>query len=310
VAPAAAGRRTVVIGRAMRRVIDVATELGYLDGLPAFLSEDEFGYFPRNKILLLCTGSQGEDRAALSRISRNDHPRVALSPGDLVIFSSRTIPGNEKAVNELINGLAAQSVDVLTDRDDLVHVSGHPRRDELVEMFGWLKPELVVPVHGEPMHLKAQAELAAAAGLETVVGGNGKMIRLAPGPAVVIDEIEPGLLFRDGELLLAPEASGVAERRRLAFAGAAFATVVLDGTFRLDEDPHVALFGIPAHDAAGEPFQTIIEDAIIQAVESIPRARRRDLKLVEQASRRAVRSTLAQRWGKKPSCRVVVIQSV
>ena len=307
-AAAANDRHVVVMGRAMRRVIDVSIDCGFMDGLPPFLSEDDFGHLPREKVLVLLTGSQGEERAALARIARDDHPRVALSPGDRVIFSSRTIPGNEKAVNEVMNGLALQGIDVITDADALVHTSGHPRRDELKTLYGWLKPKVLVPVHGEPVHLAAQAELARAAGIdEVVMGGNGKMIRLAPSPAEVIDEIPVDVLLLDGKLLRAPDDANVRERRSLAFAGVITAVVTLDERFELDDDPQCMLVGIPDRDDEGETFREILVDEIAGAVESIPRHRRRDKDVVAQAARRAIRSTMSQRWGKKPISHVFVV---
>src|SRR6201999_3390868 len=139
------------------------------DGVPAFRSVESYGYLPPDKVLALCTGSQGEPRAALSRIANDDHPEVTLNKGDRVIFSSRTIPGNEKAVGAIINGLITQGVEVITDRTDLVHVSGHPRRDELRDMISWVRPHLLIPVHGEPLHLHEHAKLARAAGVPKVL---------------------------------------------------------------------------------------------------------------------------------------------
>lgn len=307
-AAAAADRHVVVMGRAMRRVIDVATECGFMEGLPPLLSEDDFGHLPRDKVLVLLTGSQGEERAALARIANDEHPRVALSPADRVIFSSRTIPGNEKAVNAVVNGLAMQGIEVITDSDALVHTSGHPRRDELVEMYRWLKPKVLVPVHGEPMHLTAQAALARQAGIEeVVVTANGKMVRLSPSPAQVVDEVIADVLLMDGRLLRSPEDSNVRERRSLAFAGVVSAVVTLDERFELDDDPDLVLFGIPLRDDDGESFRDQLIDEVAGAVESIPRHRRRDKEVVAQAARRAIRALMAQRWGKKPMCHVFVV---
>ena len=148
-----AGREVVVVGRAMERVAQVARECGYLDGVQSFRGMDLYGHFPPDKVLALCTGSQGEPRAALARIANNDHPMVTLNKGDSVIFSSRTIPGNEKAVGDIINGLVSQGVEVITDRTHLVHVSGHPRRDELRDIISWVRPQILIPVHGEALHL-------------------------------------------------------------------------------------------------------------------------------------------------------------
>src|ERR1043165_2922225 len=162
---AAAGRGVVVVGRAMDRVAQVARENGYLEGIGEFRGVDVYGHLPPDKVVALCTGSQGEPRAALSRIAMDDHPEVAFSRGDRVIFSSRAIPGNEKAVMRVINGLVSQGIEVITDRTHLVHVSGHPRMDELRDMIGWVRPQILLPVHGEPLHLAEHAALARRAGV-------------------------------------------------------------------------------------------------------------------------------------------------
>ncbi|GAB5376876.1 MAG: ribonuclease J [Acuticoccus sp.] len=306
-AAVASDRHVVVMGRAMRRVISVAAECGFMDGLPSPLAEDDFAHLPRDKVLVLLTGSQGEDRAALARIANGDHPRVAFSPGDRVIFSSRTIPGNEKAVNGVINGLTLQGVEVVTDHEALVHTSGHPRRDELSEMYRLVRPKIVVPVHGEPMHLAAQAALAREAGIEEVViTENGKMLRLAPGPVTVVDEVLTDVLLVDGRLLRTPEDANVRERRALSFAGFVSAMVTLDERLEMDDTPQVNLVGVPARDDNGEAFADALVAAVESAVESIPRRRRSDPDLVAKAVRRAIRSHLAQRWGKKPLCHVFV----
>ena len=176
------GREVVVVGRAMERVVQVARETGYLDGVQNFRSAELYGHFPPDKVLALCTGSQGEPRAALARIANDDHPQVTLNKGDCVIFSSRTIPGNEKAVGSIINGLIGQGIEVITDRTHLVHVSGHPRRDELRDMIGWVRPQLLIPVHGEALHLFEHAKLARAAGVPKVlICRNGDLVKAGTG---------------------------------------------------------------------------------------------------------------------------------
>ena len=181
-AAAACDREVVLVGRAMERISQVARETGYLDGIRDFRSVDIYGHLPPDKVLALCTGSQGEPRAALSRIAQDDHPEVAFSRGDRVIFSSRAIPGNEKAVMRVINGLVSQGIEVITDRTHLVHVSGHPRMDELRDMIGWVRPQILLPVHGEPLHMAEHAALARRAGVGQVVQcRDGELLRLAPG---------------------------------------------------------------------------------------------------------------------------------
>src|SRR5262245_3719429 len=186
-AAAAAGREVVVVGRAMDRVEQVARETGYLEDINDFRTVEAYGYLPPDKVVALCTGSQGEPRAALARIAEDQHPEVTLQKGDLVIFSSRTIPGNEKAVGRIVNGLVRQGIEVITDRTHLVHVSGHPRRAEMAELYGWVRPRIAVPVHGEALHLAEHAKLARAAGVpEVVLCGDGDLLQLAPGAAGVI----------------------------------------------------------------------------------------------------------------------------
>ncbi|MBA5776511.1 ribonuclease J [Stappia sp. F7233] len=303
----AAEREVVVMGRSMRRVIDVATELGYMDGLPPFLDEEAFGYLPRDKVVALLTGSQGEARAAMARVAAGDHRNVVLSRRDQVIFSSRTIPGNEKAVNAIINQLVEQGIEVITDRDGLVHVSGHPRRGELVQLYDLLKPEALIPAHGEALHLEAQRQLAQEHGIgESLVARNGDMVRLVPGPVEIVDEVPVGLSVRDGNILGDPEETGVRERRKLSFAGAVVVTLAVDGKGMLLGEPEVALFGLPDADGRGDTFEEIVIDAVTGAVGSIPKGRRRDKDLVAEAARRAARAAVQERWGKKPVTRAIV----
>ncbi len=295
-----AGRDVVVIGRALHRALDVARELGYLDGLPEFLDQDAFANLQRNKVVALMTGSQGEPRAALSRIASGDHRAVKLAPGDRVIFSCRTIPGNERAVNTIINALVDLGAEIVTDRDGLVHTSGHPRRDELRQLYDWIKPEVVVPVHGEALHLHEQAKVARSSGIPRVVEArNGHLVRLAPGPAEIIDTVRHGRLYRDGRLLVSHESSGVADRRRLGFAGIVSVSIVLSDSGDVLEDPKVALLGLPESDGEGEMLSAIAEDAVDDALDGLPKRRRRDADEVRRAVRRAVRGEIDAAWGKK-----------
>jgi ribonuclease J len=303
-----AEREVVLVGRAMERVAQVARETGYLDGVQDFRSAQSYGYLPPDKVLALCTGSQGEPRAALSRIAEDEHPEVTLARGDRVIFSSRAIPGNEKAVGRVINGLIAQGVEVITDRTHLVHVSGHPRRDELREMIGWVRPQILIPAHGEALHLAEHAELARRAGVPHVlVCRNGDLVRLAPGGVEIIDEVPSGRLYKDGSVLVDAEARTVAARRRLSFSGIVTVALAMSEKGVLLADPEVELIGIPEADAAGQSMTAIARDAVEDALESMPKPRRRDQDAVAEAVRRAVRSAIAQRWNKKPICHVHVL---
>ena len=305
----AADREIVVVGRAMERVVQVARECGYLDGTPSFRGMDLYGHFPPDKVLAICTGSQGEPRAALARIANNDHPAVTLNKGDTVIFSSRTIPGNEKAVGSIINGLVAQGVEVITDRTHLVHVSGHPRRDELRDIIAWVRPQILIPVHGEALHLSEHAKLARTAGVPKVITcRNGDLVRLGPGEPGIIDELPAGRLYKDGTILEDAKSRAVVERRRMGFAGCAFVAIAVTEKGELADDPEVDLIGIPEKNAEGELLEEIAFDVVVSTIEGLPRARRRDPDALAESVRRAVRAAVSEHWGKKPLCFVHVLE--
>ncbi|MQX25455.1 MBL fold metallo-hydrolase [Sinorhizobium meliloti] len=303
----AAGREVLLLGSSMKRVVDVARDVGLMDGVKPFLAEDEFGYIPRDKVVVILTGSQGEPRAALAKIARDEMRNVAFSAGDTIVFSSRTIPGNEKAINDIKNGLIEQGIHIITDSEALVHVSGHPRRTELQQMYQWVKPQILVPVHGEAAHLTAHAELGLQSGIPSVPRlRNGEMLRLAPGPAEVIDEAPHGRIYKDGTLIGDFEEMGIGERRKLSFAGHVSVSVVLDSRYDFLGDPDVVPIGLPEFDDEGEAMEDTLYDAVLGAVESIPRAKRKDLAMLQEAVRRAVRSTTNQVWGKKPVVTVFI----
>jgi len=304
----AAEREVVLVGRAMERVVQVARETGYLDGVQEFRSAEAYGYLPPDKVVALCTGSQGEPRAALARIAQDEHPDIALSRGDRVIFSSRPIPGNEKAIARVVNGLVEQGVEVITDRTHLVHVSGHPRRDELRDMIGWVRPQILIPAHGEALHLAEHAALARAAGVPKVlVCRNGDLVRLAPDGPQIADEVPSGRLYKDGSLLINAEAKTVVARRRLSFGGMVSVALALNDKGQLMADPEVELIGLPEADVDGVSMLSIARETVEQAFESLPKPRRRDPQSVAEAVRRAVRGRIAERWNKKPVCHVHVL---
>ncbi len=296
----AADREVVVVGRAMERVVQVARETGYLEGVQEFRGMDVYGHLPNDKVVALCTGSQGEPRAALARIAKDEHPEVTLSRGDMAIFSSRPIPGNEKAISTIINGLIDQGVRVITDRTHLVHVSGHPRQDELKDMIGWVKPRLLIPVHGEALHLAEHADLARSLGVAVGMCRNGDLVKLAPGDPGIIDEVPAGRLYKDGHLLVDAQARTIADRKRLSMSGIISVALALTEKGQLAADPEVEMIGIPETTAGGEPMIEIAMDAIMETVETLPKARRRDPDSVAEAVRRSVRATVAEQWGKKP----------
>lgn len=300
-----AGRKVLLVGRSMKRSVAVAEELGYLEGLDPFVDEEEFGYIQRDKLVMILTGSQGEQRAALAKLSRDEMHTLSLAAGDTVIYSSRSIPGNEKAIIDTQNRLIDKGVRIITDHDALVHVSGHPRRNELLKMYDWVKPEILVPVHGEAMHLTAQTALGRQAGIKKVAEiRNGDILRLAPGAPEVIDEAPVGRIYKDGLLIGNEDELGVNERRKLSHVGHVSIALLMDKQQELLEEPQLVCFGLPENDGNGLILDHEILDTIDKTIDSIPRNRRRDNDTVTEAVRRAVRAVVNEIWGKKPVCTV------
>jgi ribonuclease J len=294
------GRKVALVGRAMHKITDAARQTGYLKNFPSLIDEEEAAQLPPNRVLYLVTGSQGEPRAALNRIADNNHPNVSLGKGDAVIFSSRVIPGNEIGIFEMQNKLAALGVELLTSEDHFVHVSGHPCRDELAQMYRWTRPQISVPVHGELRHQTEHARLARSLQVpQAIVPTNGELIRLAPGRAGVIDEVPSGRIHRDGRILI-EEGVGLSKKRRaLAFAGMIAITAVLDGKGRVAGAPSVIIEGIP------EPVHAAIRNALDAPLKRHNPKRPDDLK---EALRRAARRAAEDAWGKKPVTRVEIIE--
>jgi len=291
------GREIVLVGRAMRNMVEAARDTGYLKNFPRVWAEEDSARLPENRVLYLCTGSQGEPRAALARIAAGEHPYVSLGDGDSVIFSSRIIPGNELAIFALQNDLAARGVAVLTERDHFVHVSGHPARDELAQMYAWLKPKIAIPVHGELRHMSEHARLARSLQVpNAIVALNGQMVRLAPGKAEIVDEAPSGRLHLDGNLLIHEDEGFARSRRALSYAGFIGVTLVLDRKGRVAADPAIHMEGIP------EAVMESVTDAVSKTLNG---KRGDDLKeQVRIAARRAAKDI----WGKKPVVRVETVE--
>ena len=305
------GRQVMILGRAMERVVAVARECGYLEGLPPFLGQDSFDRIPRAQVLALATGSQGEPRAALARIAEDNHPAAKLNAGDTVIFSSRAIPGNEKAIGAIINGLVTQGVEVITDRTRLVHVSGHPRRAELAKMYAWTRPKIAVPAHGEPVHLTEHVTFAKAQGVPSVARAfNGDMLRLsAEEGAVMLSPVDHGRVYKDGDVLLGKDDPCVAERRKLSFAGVVSIAFAISDKGDVVGDPDVTMAGIPKRGRGGSDLAEIIDAALFETLDGLSRAKRRDATVVSGAVERSVRNAVDAAWGKKPMVHVLVVEA-
>ncbi len=306
-AAAAADRSVCLLGRSMVRIVEAAREVGILPKHLRFVEPRDAGYLPKEHVLYLCTGSQGEPRAALSRIARDDHPDLTLSEDDTVIFSSKIIPGNERDIFSLQNDLVDMGVHVITEKDEFVHVSGHPNRDELRQMYAWARPKYAIPVHGEARHLEAHAEFAEELGVRLAIPPrNGDLIRLAPGEPQIIDEVPAGRWMLDGRALVPEGAGPMRERRKLAFGGIVVASIAVDQTGRLAAPVQLAIAGAPRKSETGEDLAALSSTAAESALASLAKAKRTDASAIEIAVSRAVRNVMSENWGKRPGVQVLV----
>lgn len=305
-AAVAAGRHPVLSGPALLRMVECAQECGYMLDFPRHISPQDGAYLPRDKVLYICTGSQGEERASMAKIANDEHRDLVLEEGDTAIFSSRVIPGNERSVGRLHNALMARGVEVITDHDADIHVSGHPARDELVQVYQWIRPKIALPVHGEVRHMIEHAALARKCQVpETIVAPNGTLVRLAPGPAEIIDHVHAGRLARDGDGVVQLEGGTLRDRRKLLWNGAAAATIVVDGKGRPVAPPKVSLRGIEDED--GTLVLAVLE-GLNEMLADLSAAERRDDARIEEAARQAVRRVVRAHLGKKPLTDVHIVR--
>jgi ribonuclease J len=293
------GRQLCIAGRSLDRIIEVAQDNGYLAEFPQPVDFDTAMGLPRGEVLILATGGQGEPRAALARIAEDSHP-IALTRGDVVLFSSRQIPGNELAIGLVQNRLAARGITMVTDRQSEIHVSGHPGRPELEALYGWLRPEILVPVHGEMRHMQEQARLGLGAGIpDAVVQQNGDLVRLAPGAPGKIAEVRAGRLVLDGDIIVPADGDAITMRRRLSRDGLVILVLGRDGS------AHVEGMGLPL-DEDYEAFVAEAKQDIADALAKLKGAARRDDAEIVEAARLAARRA-ATRWsGKRPQVRVIL----
>lgn len=303
----AADRSVCLLGRSMLRIVGAAREVGLLPDGVKFVEPEQAGLLPREHVLYLCTGSQGEPRAALSRIAREDHRDLVLSEGDTVIFSSKIIPGNERDIFNLINDLVELGVNVVTEKDEFTHVSGHPNREELRKMYKWVRPTFSIPVHGEARHLEEHADFAVKLGVKKAIAPrNGDLIRLAPGEPEIIDEAPAGRWFLDGDMLM-PDGSGpMRERRKLSFAGVVVVALAIDEHERMACVPSVSIIGGPKEAPGIEDLGSVIAEEAENAVMSLSKSKRADDGAVELAVTRAVRNEMTAVWGKRPGVAVLI----
>jgi ribonuclease J len=305
------GRRVSLVGRSMHRMAAAAKSVGLMEDIQPFIPDNEAKQFPANKILYLCTGSQGEPRAALSRIADGSHPHVALGSGDACVFSSRVIPGNEIPIRNLQNNLADRGVRLYTERDHPgIHVSGHPCRDELAEMYRWARPTIAVPTHGERRHLLEHAAFARDLQVpQQITPRNGDMVRLAPGRAEIIDEVHSGRLYVDAGVVTPENGDALRERRHAAFNGIVTVSVVMDGRNKIVSGPQVRALGLPAvDDNALDDVLDELADEAERALERLKGQDRDDDDAVETAMSRAVKKASQRIWGRRPVVETTVLR--
>ena len=292
-----AGRHVALVGRSLRNLEGAAKDCGYLRGLPDFVPEDEAGSIPDDNLLILVTGSQGEPRSALSRIAADTHPNIALGEGDTVIFSSRMIPGNERPIIAVQDGLVRRGVRVITDEEHMTHVSGHPARDELKQLYALVKPKFSVPVHGEWRHLSAHAALAKEAGATPIMLEDGDILSLSPGRPEVVDSAPVGRLALDGNRVVPLNGGVLAARRRMLFNGVVLGSFAVDATGKMVGKPRVSAPGLFEPD---DPETARVTAEFSQAVADLPMTLRMDDSALADAARAALRRALGRRLQKRP----------
>jgi ribonuclease J len=299
------GRELCIVGRSLDRILEVSRSVGYLTDMPPIVPVGRAMDVPRDRLLIVSTGAQGEARAALSRIAEGDHPHIRLERGDLVIYSSKQIPGNELAIGRVQNALAAMGAEIITDRQAHVHVSGHPGIPELEAMYGWIRPKIAIPVHGERRHMEAHANLARRVGVpDAVVPVNGSAIRLAPGRPAIVSHEPVGRLVLDGDVILSADGATMLARRRMMHNGLIAVFIVLDSKGRQVARPRIQSHGVPVEDERDE----FIDDCVAAASAALTKTAARDDDAIAEAVRIAVRRTARDWTGKKPITEVTLVR--
>jgi len=304
----ATGRRLCVAGRSLDRIIGNAQAHGYLEALPPLVDFDTAMRLPRSELLVVATGGQGEPRAALARMAEGTHP-IKLESGDTVVFSSKQIPGNEIAIGQIQNSFAASGIAMITDRQAEIHVSGHPGRPELAAMYRWIRPKVLLPVHGEMRHMAEQARFGLDEGIaHAVVQKNGDLVRLAPGKAAIIGHERAGRLVLDGDVILPADGATLGERRRLCANGQVSVALAIDARRRVVGTPEIRPLGIPVEEDRDDFIAEAAEDAKAAAEKTLRGTRHDNEEALREAVRLAVRRA-ATRWtGKKPQITVLVLR--
>jgi ribonuclease J len=304
------GRQVCLVGRSLWSVDDAARKTGYMRDIPPFLDDEAADMMPAEHLVYVCTGSQGEPRAALSRISNDDHPALRLDEDDVVIFSSRAIPGNQRAIDRIRNRLLSKGVNVITDRDAPIHVSGHPYRDELKQFYSWVRPKIAIAVHGEHMQQEKHAELAKDCGVEqSVIPANGQVFELSKDGARQVSQVKAGILAIEGRRIVAIDHEAILARRRIMYNGSVVVTVVIDGRGSLVADPKVTAMGLldESSDVDAEYIQDVAKE-IAAKLNNVPKNQRSDDAALSELVRVTARRFFSERFDRKPQTRVHLVR--
>ena len=305
-AATSSGRSICLMGRAMRKMVQAALETGVLDDFPSVVSSDEAQEIPRQNLMLLCTGSQGERRAATAQLANGKFQGISLKEGDMVLFSSSTIPGNERDVIRIMNQFSEQGVDVVTDRMGDFHVSGHANRPDLMEMHKIIEPQMVIPMHGEHRHLREHAKIAENAGYASLICVNGMMLDLSGNRPKVTEYVETGRMYLDGSTQIGALDGVIRDRLRMALYGHVIVTVILDEEDEMIGEPWCEVRGLPEMGSSNAPLVDALEEDLSQFIGRADHKTITNDDKLEEAIKRIARQTCQTEIGKKPEVSIVI----
>jgi len=302
------GRKVALVGQSMWRMVDVAKQCGYLHDLPAFITEKDIKSVASDKLLIICTGSQGEERGALNRIANGNHKDISVNKGDKVVFSSRVIPGNEVAISLMQNKLSELGADIIeSNEENLIHVSGHPAKDELSEMYSWVKPSTLIAVHGEARHINAHVKHAKEQQISNALPGkNGFLIKLSPGDPRYIGELESGRLVLDGNDLISRNSDVFKVRNKMMYNGTIFVVIILDKFFNLLKKPSVMIEGLIEVTEEEDP-KNIIKDFLIKEIKIYSQTKNFDKEYITDTLTNSIKRFIKKEYSKRPVVKLEIV---
>jgi ribonuclease J len=303
------GRHVCLVGRSMNRIYELARQCNYLQDIKVPIDVRDSKKMPKNKMVFLCTGSQGEQRAALARIANGTHPDLHLEKNDNVIFSSRIIPGNEKRLYKIFNDFSKSEINVLSEENSMIHVSGHPAREDLKKMYNWVKPKILIPVHGEQRHMAEHINFAKEMGVKFPIKvSNGEIIRLAPGEPQVVDKVTSGRVYLDGKVLIDNDSPVLKERRNMAANGYMEITVLISKNGQIKNNPIITLKGIPFIEEDASEIEYDLEDVVMDTCKSFNLNNSKQEKNLIDTLKGNCRKLINDKSGKKPFVNINLVR--